>query len=196
MNAILPKAMNLDIDADRVESWGKVLLTIAAAWALLVKVCKPLCKWFKDQIHMGARIDALLQPISDIRSQVMILTAREQLKFENSPIPSYECDSTGACIAVNPAWCKLFGVTEHNMLGNGWLDVIADPQERERVYEDWQSSVKNRYPHRERYRGRNYSTGETVWCESATVECTDKNRVPILYCGTIKQLGPDWTPLP
>lgn len=188
--------MNLDIDAEKVETWGKVLVTIAAAWAVVVKVFRPLGKWFLDQVRMGARIDALVTPITEIRAQVMILTAREQLKFENSPIPSYECDSSGSCIAVNPAWCKLFGVSEHHMLGNGWLDVIADPEERERVLENWQSSVNNRYPHRERYRARNSATGETLWCESATVECTDKNRQPILYCGTIKQLGPNWTPLP
>ena len=200
--------MQFDIDDIQIERGTKVVVGLAAVWAIIWKIFAPLCRWVRNWLAIPGRIESLavvintqLKPnglpicekIADIKAHVLVLTAREQLRFENSPIPGYECDPAGACVAVNPAWCKLFGVTETHMLGNGWLDVIADPEERERVMDNWQHSVKNRYPHREKYRARNLQTGEELWCESATVECIDKLHNTLLYCGTIAQKGPDWT---
>jgi PAS domain S-box-containing protein len=203
------KTLAMDIDPEKIESGAKVIVTLAAAYAVIWKICHPACKWFRNWLKTGERISSLVETINrelkpngtpvcdkiaEIRSHVMLLSAREQLRFENSPIPSYECDKNGNCVAVNPAWCKLFGVTDTHMLGNGWLDVISDPEERERVLENWQSSVKNRYPHRERYQAKNSQTGDVIWCESTTIEVMDKNQVTLLYCGTIKVCAPNWTP--
>ena len=200
--------MQFDIDEVKIEQAAKWMVAVAAGWALIWKVLGPLCRWFRDWLKTGERISSLVdtvnrelkpngipmcEKIDCINKRTLVLAAREQLKFENSHAPSYECDANGACIAVNPAWCKLFGVSEHNMLGNGWLDVILDAAERERVMDNWLNSVRNRYPHRERYKGRNIQTGEILHCESATVACTDKSGNVLLYCGTITIKGKNWS---
>lgn len=194
-----PMPMNIEID-DKIEIVAKIIAGLTAIWAFLWKIGHPCWKWIRAQIAVGSKVDALhamltreLKPngtpicdkVAEIQGHIRILTVREQLRFENSPIPSYECDKDGNCIAVNPAWCKLFGVTEHHMLGNGWLDVIETGPERERVMENWRDSVVNRLPHREKYRGINRTTGKILFCESSTVSFSDKHNNPILYFGTI-----------
>ena len=203
------------MDTSQYEDGQKFLELIAKATAALTvigafcwKVVTPLLKWFNNWSRTGKRIEELvtfihreLKPngmpicdkIADIQGAVKILMMKENLRFENSPIPSYECDKTGACIQVNPAWIHLFGVEEKDMHGNGWLDVIESGPERDRVLHNWETSVKNRFPHREKYRATNRKTGETLWCESSTITYTDKLGEPILYFGTIKQFGPNWT---
>lgn len=196
--------MNNEFDwTSRADGVAKFCAAITAVALFVWKIMKPLVIWFRNWKSAGSRIDKMcaiiereLKPngipiadkIADIKRHVQILTAREQLRFENSPIPTYECDAQGQCIAVNPAWCELFGVSEHGMLGNGWLDVIADPEERERVLANWTESVKSRYPHREKYTARNKRTGELIKCESATIECAAKDGKPLLYIGTVKQV--------
>jgi len=195
--------VSMNIDQDRVESFAKFLAALTAVALFFWKLVCPVIKWLKEWASTGTKVDALHKlittelkpngiPVADkiaaIHTSVQIIGARQQLAFENSPIPTYECNAEGQCIAVNPAWCELFGVTEHGMLGNGWLSVILDPDERERVLGNWQESVKNRYPHREKYRATNKRTGAILQCESATIECADKTGKTLLYVGTIKYI--------
>ncbi len=190
-----------DFDTETAERSAKFLAAISAIALFAWKILCPLIRWVKNWASTGTKIDALHElisrelkpngiPIADkignIHQQVLVLTARAQLRFDSDPIPTYECDANGYCIAVNPAWCELFGVTEHGMLGNGWLDVILDPEERERVLSNWQDSVKNRYPHRERYKAINKRTGTILHCESATIECASRDGKPLLYIGTVR----------
>ena len=203
------RLMQFQID-DNIEWTAKLLAALTAIWAFLWKIGCPCWRWIRAQIAVGSKVDALhamltreLKPngtpicekVTEIQSSLRVLTLRWRLQFENSGIPSYECDKEGNCIAVNPAWCKLFGVTEHHMLGNGWLDVIEAGPERDRVMDNWRESVTNRLPHRERYKGVNRQTGETIFCESSTVSFSDHYGVPIMYFGTITIKGENWKDL-
>lgn len=196
--------MQIEID-ENIEWTAKIIAACTAIWAFLWKLGVPLCRWFKAQLQVGDKVQALhemlireLKPngtpicdkLAEIQDNIRIITVRERLRFENSPIPSYECDRDGNCIAVNPAWCKLFGVTEHHMLGNGWLDVIEVGPERDRVMGNWRDAVLNRLPHREYYKGINRMTGELFECESSTVSFLDAHDVPIMYFGTINVIQP------
>ena len=44
----------------------------------------------------------------------------------------YQSDAEGRCIYVNAALCEMFGLSEKQALGIGWLDKIH-PDDRERV---------------------------------------------------------------
>jgi PAS domain S-box-containing protein len=44
----------------------------------------------------------------------------------------YQSDAEGRCIFVNSALCELFGLTEKEAMGVGWLDRVH-PEDRERV---------------------------------------------------------------
>lgn len=175
--------MQIEID-ENLEWTAKILAAMTAIWAFIWKIGCPCARWVRRQLQIGSRVEQIFLALDDIRGSIWTLTARAQLSFENSPIPSYECDKHGDCIAVNPAWCKLFGVSEHHMLGNGWLDVIEN-EDRERVMENWRNSITNRLPHRESYRAVNRQTGAIIQCESSTVSFADSSGNPTIYFGTI-----------
>jgi len=44
----------------------------------------------------------------------------------------YQSDAQGRCVYVNAALCELFGLTEKEALGVGWLDRVH-PEDRDRV---------------------------------------------------------------
>jgi PAS domain S-box-containing protein len=44
----------------------------------------------------------------------------------------YQTDAEGRCVYVNSALCDLFGLTEKEALGDGWLSRIH-PEDRDRV---------------------------------------------------------------
>ena len=44
----------------------------------------------------------------------------------------YQSDADGRCVYVNAALCELFGMTEKEALGVGWLERVH-PDDRERV---------------------------------------------------------------
>ena len=44
----------------------------------------------------------------------------------------YQTDSQGRCVYVNAALCELFGMSEKDALGVGWLDRVH-PEDRDRV---------------------------------------------------------------
>ena len=44
----------------------------------------------------------------------------------------YQTDAQGRCVYVNSALCDLFGLTEKEALGDGWLSRIH-PEDRDRV---------------------------------------------------------------
>jgi PAS domain S-box-containing protein len=199
VNDMAKKVMNLE--PGDIGDIGKGVAGAAAIAGIAWKVVLPLWRWLLNWGRMGKRIEEImvviqreLEPngspmahkVSEISAVVKVLMAKDKLSFESSLIPSYQCDQKGDCIAVNPAWCKLFGVTEHNMLGHGWLDVIFGAEERSRVLKNWMASVRDQYPHRENYVAINRSTGRTMRCESATVTYTDAHGNPLMYFGQIK----------
>jgi PAS domain S-box-containing protein len=44
----------------------------------------------------------------------------------------YQTDAQGRCVYVNTALCELFGLSEKEALGVGWLDRVH-PEDRDRV---------------------------------------------------------------
>jgi len=44
----------------------------------------------------------------------------------------YQTDAQGRCVYVNSALCELFGLSEQEALGDGWLNRIH-PEDRDRV---------------------------------------------------------------
>jgi PAS domain S-box-containing protein len=44
----------------------------------------------------------------------------------------FRTDSAGICVAVNPRWCELSGLTEEQSLGLGWRNAVH-PEDRDRL---------------------------------------------------------------
>lgn len=89
--------------------------------------------------------------------------ARERIRQLYRPldIPIFEADGNGSFTYLNPAYCKLAGMTWEAMLGDGWTRCI-DPDDRDRVLKFWENSVVNGTPFSCLYSVHNASDGSVV----------------------------------
>ena len=74
-----------------------------------------------------------LAVISNMRTKHIIMI---------NPVAMYECDKEGRFILANTALCELFGLSEQEILGNGWLSAIA-PEDRQACWENYQNCIKS-----------------------------------------------------
>lgn len=102
---------------------------------------------------------SFLNYIDTLDARVAHNECRTEVILDHSPQPIYECSTDGMCAFANEKLCDLFGISEKDMLGNGWLEGIM-PDERERVHSTWISAVEKQIPYESSYTVRNCKTGE------------------------------------
>ena len=102
---------------------------------------------------------SFLNYIDTLDARVAHNERRTEVILDLSPHPIYECATDGRCVFANEKLCDLFGLSESDMLGNGWLEGIL-PEERERVHSTWIFAVKKSIPYECAYTVRNCKTGE------------------------------------
>ncbi len=61
------------------------------------------------------------------------------------PVGIYQADTEGMCLYVNNCWCRLAGLTDVQALGDGWTRAIH-PEDREKVFAEWDESIRNNRP--------------------------------------------------
>ena len=54
----------------------------------------------------------------------------------------FKSDANGYCILANQALCHLYGTTQEQLLGLGWLNFIKE-EDRERVKEEWKNIIES-----------------------------------------------------
>lgn len=58
-----------------------------------------------------------------------------------SPVPIYKTDIKGKCTYVSSQWVNISGLSSKEALGDGWVKGIH-PDDRNRVFDEWEQSVK------------------------------------------------------
>lgn len=120
-----------------------------------------------------------LAAISNVRAKHIIMI---------NPVPMYECDKEGKCILANTALCELFGLSEQEMLGNGWLSAIA-PEDRQQCWEHFQHSIKLDIPYEWNYTVVNYKTHKRLRCKTEVTVLRDVKGKPILFQGYVEPIS-------
>lgn len=126
------------------------------------------------------RIKRIEDEILKSKSRTLVL-----LSVHNDGV--YECDSLGNCIWTNKALQEIFGLTENELLGNGWLLAI-DENDRIEVWNDWQECIQKNIPYQHTYTVVNKHTNRYFICETcATAHKDEKGRI-LGYFGIVKIL--------
>ena len=102
----------------------------------------------------------------------------------------WECNATGECVYANAQLCELFGLPLNDMLGWKWLVAIDGPQERTRVADVWNRSVKDGIPYQVEYRVHNNRTGEIFQGEARGFPVPAGDGKTLWYFGTFTRLAP------
>lgn len=104
-----------------------------------------------------------------------------------NPTPMYECDKEGKFILANTALCELFGLSEQEILNNGWLAAIS-PEDRHTCWENYQHSIKSDIPFEWVYTVVNYKTHERIRCKTEMTVLRDAKGKPVIYQGYVEPL--------
>ena len=64
---------------------------------------------------------------------------------EASPLGLFFADGSGACVQSNATFAQIAGLSESELLGNGWLSTLH-PDDRDRVAAAWAAAVKAGVP--------------------------------------------------
>ena len=161
-------------------------------------------KVFHDNIN--AKISSIEKDMADVRKELSynggssmkdqinemkgLQEARFYTQQNQNPTPLYNCNKVGECTFSNTALANLFGMHYTEMLGKGWLAAIGETQaEREAVYEEWISSVKNDLPFACDYTVVNQKTKEIFKCRSKAEAQRKKDGEVMFYLGTVQKIS-------
>ena len=97
------------------------------------------------------------------------------------PVGVFRADLQGRCIAVNPRWCELSGLSEEQSLGLGWMNAVH-PDDREHVAREQARSLAEGKNLRVEFRLLR-PDGKLTWVISQAVPALDDdgNIVCLLY---------------
>ncbi len=112
--------------------------------------------------------------------------ARYRALTEISPVGIFRTDREGRCEFVNRRWREITGLTTEQALGTGWLAALH-PEDREKVFEEWNRAVCERRPFRAEYRFRRTDGTVTSLLGNARAEIGAHGEV-LGYVGTITDL--------
>ena len=74
--------------------------------------------------------------VRQIATDVKTICVERDATFLLSKEPMFKNDERGYCILANNALCQLYGVSQEQMLGLGWLNYIIE-EDKERIKEEW-----------------------------------------------------------
>lgn len=127
--------------------------------------------------------------ISNINSLALIANLRTRRIISTNPTAIYECEPVdGKCITANSALCEMFGLSEAEMLGAGWLTAIV-PDQRQKCWEGYQKSIESDIPYEWNYEVINHKTREKFFCRTEMFVLRDSKGKPILYQGIVEKIS-------
>lgn len=85
---------------------------------------------------------SLKDAINEIRRSLAILDGRLHILAEQHGLISWESDAAGRCIWVSTAMLRMLGRQPDEILGSNWRSIIHC-DDRERVYREWDSAVRD-----------------------------------------------------
>lgn len=109
-----------------------------------------------------------------------------QTLSENSSVGIFKTNEVGDTIYVNPKWCEISGLAEHEAMNNGWLKNIH-PDDREMLLAIWKDDILSKQNSIAEYRFV-HNDGSIVYVKGQAVpELNDKNEL-LGYIGTITDI--------
>ena len=79
--------------------------------------------------------------IKQIAIDVKTICVERDATFLLSKEPMFKNDEHGYCILANNALCQLYGVSQEQLLGLGWLNYIIE-EDKERIKEEWVNVIE------------------------------------------------------
>lgn len=134
----------------------------------------------------GAKIKEVHDSIKKSHNSLEI---RQSISEKYLQIGIFMCEpETGKCIWTNDHLNEVFGLDSSEMKGNGWLQAI-DEHDRERVYNTWVYSIKNKIPYSCDYKIKNQRDDSIINVDATAISVYNEENEIICYVGYITKKG-------
>lgn len=104
-----------------------------------------------------------------------------------APVGIFQTDAQGNYLYVNERWQAIAGLTQEQVLGQGWTKAIY-PDDRQRVDQQWKQAIQYQLPFKAEYRFQ-HSDGIISWVYGQAVCEIDNQDTVIGYVGTITDIS-------
>ena len=101
----------------------------------------------------------------------------------SAPVGIFRTDPNGRGTYHNLRWCELAGLTQEQCLGDGWAGALH-PDDRERVYKEWQRSIAEDIEFKCEYRFKT-PQGKVNWVHGVAVAVRDAGGQVESYVGSV-----------
>lgn len=105
--------------------------------------------WVDQNVRMffkqswAYKVSVVARDVTKLREAEQRLAENEMLfrtLAENAPVGIFEADANGKCIYVNKRWCKLSGLTEAQLMEQGWMSTVASDY-LQPIYAEWEKAL-------------------------------------------------------
>jgi PAS domain S-box-containing protein len=153
-------------------------------------------RWFRgsstpERLKDGSTLwDGVFIDVTERKESILALEQSEEryrALAKVSPVGIFRTDGHGNCIYVNERWSELAGISEVEVLSEGWVKALH-PEDRQRVFTEWNHTVVDHVPFKTECRFQRYD-GKVTWLLAlAEAELDTKGEV-IGYVGAITDIS-------
>jgi len=185
---------------------GYVAGALAALGTIYTYALRPPILFVKDFIQVLSKLDESLPVLMEISHQfkpnggnslrdvidrierdINASKARTKILLGMSKYGVYEADGEGKCVWVNRRWCEITGLLPEEAMGNGWVTAIH-PDDRAKVFSEWESSVKHGRDFDLAYRFKNPHTGKIILVQGHSTAIKDAKHKNVIHIGSVSVL--------
>lgn len=107
--------------------------------------------------------------------------------LDSAPVGVFQSDVSGECVYVNPAWCRMAGISASEAVGQGWIQALH-PDDRVRVFQEWFQATHERRASVIEYRLCSPS-GDVRWMHGEAVPIRDAHGAHTGFIGTVSDIS-------
>lgn len=186
----------------KVKRWIMTFVGYDKISAQLEEVNSKITKHFKDEEEKTRLVTKQLSDIvkeihpnggtsmrdalNRIECTQLMAEQRHKALISDLEYGTWETNSEGDVVWVNRTLCRITGRTPPEILGHGWVNMIAT-EDRERVHKEWDESIKDKREFEMEYK---YATpdGGRVRVLARTVKMISASGKILGFIGLVKKL--------
>jgi len=126
--------------------------------------------------------------LTEYAEEVLVeaIGAKERIRqlYRALDVPIFEADANGWCSYVNPAFCKLTGLSAEEARGEGWAEALH-PEDRTRVFKTWSTAIEGSTDFTALFRMVSVLTGEETEVRASANPLHDGQGQVVGWVGTL-----------
>jgi PAS domain S-box-containing protein len=149
-------------------------------------ILKPVKEFIDEQKKQKASITLLEIWQKGMQERFLYVSKKSDGIIHLLPYPMFVCDKHGLCVLANEALCELFGGTEKQMKGMGWMSFVH-PDDRAKAQGVWEDAIETYSDIKTKYRIIHGGTQEEIICTYHAIISRDDEQEVLVSVGRVNK---------